>query len=189
MVNLPHNAALIIVDLQDGFDDPKFGRRNNPQAEGNIGKLLKAWRGSNMPIFHIQHCSRIPESPLHPSAAGNRLKSIATPLPLEPVIKKSVNSAFIGTDLEERLKRKRISAVVLVGLTTDHCVSTTARMAGNMGFDTYVVSDATATFDRAGPDGKRYKAEYVHAVNLTSLDGEFATITDTESLLKTLNPR
>ena len=140
-----------------------------------------------MPVIHSQHCSKERTSPLRPGVSGNEIKEIAAPRAGEPVLRKKVNSAFIGTGLESLLRRKRIRAVVLVGITTDHCVSTTARMAGNMGFDTYVVSDATATFDRTGPDGRTCKAEEVHAVNLASLHKEFATITDTKSLLKNLS--
>jgi len=139
-----------------------------------------------MPIIHTQHCSREPNSPLRPDSPGNAIKESASPLPTEPVLTKNVNSAFIGTDLESRLKANKVKTVVLVGLTTDHCVSTTARMAANLGFDTYVVSDATATFDRTGPDGRNFKADEIHAANLASLHQEFATIIDTESLLKKL---
>jgi nicotinamidase-related amidase len=183
MVDVPMNAAIVVVDVQKGFDDPRWGRRNNPQAESNIGRLLKAWRKSRMPVFYIQHCSKIADSPLRAGTPGNEIKDNVAPLSEEPVIKKTVNSAFIGTDLESQLRRKGIGTLVIVGITTDHCVSTTARMAGNMGFDVYVVSDATATFDRAGPDGKTYNAELIHEVNLASLHNEFATIVETESIL------
>ena len=178
--------ALVVIDVQKGFDDPQWGRRNNPQAESNIRKLLDAWRAARLPIIFIQHCSKEKKSPLRRGAPGNDIKEIVAPRRPEPILRKNVNSAFIGTRLEPLLRKKRIRAVVLVGLTTDHCVSTTARMAGNMGFDTYVVSDATATFDRSGPDGRKFKAEEVHSVNLASLHKEFATITDTRSLLKAL---
>jgi nicotinamidase-related amidase len=181
---LRSNAALIIIDVQKGFDDPRWGRRNNPEAEANIAKLLDAWRRSNRPVFHVQHSSRLRDSPLSPGAAGHAIKQIVAPRTGEPVIKKSVNSAFIGTGLEKRLRRRRMRTVVVTGLTTDHCVATTARMAGNLGFDTYVVSDATATFDREGADGKRYSAEEVHAVNLASLNQEFAKVVTTNTLLE-----
>ena len=183
---LPRNATLIVIDVQKGFDDPKWGARNNPQAESNIKKILDAWRKARMPVIHTQHCSRKPDSPLRSGAFGNQIKEIASPLPAEPVLRKDVNSAFIGTDLESRLKTNQVKAVVLVGITTDHCVSTTARMAANLGFDTYVVSDATATFDRIGPDGRTYKAQEIHAANLASLHNEFATVIETENLLKKL---
>lgn len=186
MIDLPTNAALIIVDVQKGFDDPRWGRRNNAQAESNIQRLLESWRKSHMPIFYIQHCSKLADSPLRPGTPGNEIKDIVAPLSEEPVVRKNVNSAFIGTDLESQLRRKSIGTLVIVGITTDHCVSTTARMAGNMGFDVYVVSDATATFNRTGPDGKTYNAEVIHEVNLASLHNEFATVVNTENILERL---
>jgi len=181
---LPRNAALIVIDVQKGFDDVRWGRRNTPEAEANIARLLDAWRGSGRPVFYVQHSSHLKDSPLSPRAAGHTIKEIVAPRIGEPVIEKSVNSAFIGTDLEMRLRSSGIRTVVIAGLTTDHCVATTARMAGNLGFDTYVVSDATATFDREGADGKRYSAEEVHAVNLASLNQEFAKIVTTNALLQ-----
>ena len=186
MFEFPTNAALIIVDVQKGFDDPRWGRRNNPQAESNIQRLLEAWRKSHMPVFYIQHCSKVADSPLRPGTPGNEIKDIVAPLSEEPVVRKNVNSAFIGTDLESQLRRKRIGTLVIVGITTDHCVSTTARMARNMGFDVYVVSDATSTFDRVGPDGTTYKAEVIHDVNLASLHNEFATVVNTGNILELL---
>jgi len=180
----PLNATLIVIDMQKGFDDPKWGRRNNPQAESNVKRVLAAWRSAHLPVVHIQHCSTEPNSPLRPDTPGNAIKEIASPLPGEPVLKKNVNSAFIGTELESLLNSKGVNTVVVVGLTTDHCVSTTARMAGNLGFHTYVISDATATFDRTGPDGRSYRAEDIHDANLASLHHEFATVLDTEALLE-----
>src|SRR5574338_1420905 len=124
-------TALLIIDVQQGFDEPYWGARNNPGAEENIARLLAAWRAAQRPIFHIQHNSRLPQSPLHPSHPGNVFKAIAAPRAGEPVIGKDVNSAFIGTDLEARLRTANIDAVVIAGLTTPHCVSTTTRMASN----------------------------------------------------------
>lgn len=183
MIQLPTKAALIIIDVQKGFDDPRWGRRNNQNAEANIGRLLEAWRNANRPIFHVQHSSRFKNSPLAPGSSGHIFKEEVAPRPAEQVIQKNVNSAFIGTDLEKRLRNGGIGTVVIVGLTTDHCVSTTARMAGNLGFETYVISDATATFDRKGPEGRHFDAEEVHAVSLASLNEEFATVVDTARLL------
>jgi len=186
MSSLPEDVALLVIDVQKGFEDPKWGKRNNPQAESNIARLLEAWRHSGRPVIHVQHCSKEPHSPFRSDSPGNAIKEIAKPVQGELIIQKSVNSAFIGTDLESHLKKQRITGLVIVGLTTDHCVSTTARMAGNLGFTTFVVSDATATFDRFGPTGKKYEAADVHEVNLASLNQEFVTVVDTESMINRL---
>ena len=128
--------ALILIDIQKAFDHLEYwgGQRNNPDAEVNAAELLKIWRENKLPIFHIKHCSTIPTSLLNETHSGNEFKEIVRPIDGEPVIKKNVNSAFIGTDLKERLDIENISKLVIVGLTTDHCVSTTTRMAGNFGY-------------------------------------------------------
>lgn len=183
---LPQNAALIIIDVQEGIDDPINGRRNNPGAEENMARLLAVWRRTYRPVIHVQHLSREPHSPLRPDRPGVEIKEIVLPREDEPLIQKHVNCAFIGTDLEERLRAQEVDTVVIVGLTTEHCVSSTARMAGDLGFRTYLVGDATAAFDRTGPDGVVYRAEDVHGVSLASMHREFATIVDTESILQLL---
>lgn len=184
---LPRNATLIVIDVQKGFDDPARGKRNNPEAEHNIAKLLEVWRTSQMPIIHVKHDSLSSTGFLRPGQPGNEIKLEARPKEGEPIVTKHVNSAFIGTDLEERLREKGIGTLVLVGLTTDHCVSTTARMAGNLGFDCYVVSDATATFSRRGPTGKEFAAQDMHDTALASLHEEFATVIDTSHLLRMIH--
>ena len=186
-VVLPENTALVVIDVQKGHDEPYWGVRNNPEAEQNIARLLDAWRQRGWAIYHIQHRSKNPISPLRPNYEGNEIKDMVKPKPGEPVIQKTENSAFIGTDLEERLRAANQSSVVLTGLTTDHCVSTTARMAANLGFDTILVSDATATFDRHSPiTSRHFTADEMHEAELTSLSGEFATIVETEVLLRAL---
>lgn len=176
-------TALLVIDVQQGFDAPVWGRRNNPQAEANIARLLREWRLRQLPIFHVRHDSTLPDSPLHPSKVGNTIKPAVKPLPDEPIIAKTVNSALIGTDLEEQLLEADVDSLVIVGLTTNHCVSTTARMAGNLGYETFVVSDATAAFDRPGLDGRMRPAEEVHASALSDLNGEFAAVVDTRTIL------
>lgn len=182
-IEIPDKSALILVDVQKGFDLPIRGRRNNPQAEANMVRLLSSWRRSSRPIFHIQHLSLESGSPLEMGTEGSAIKPEVRPLGDEPILQKHVNSAFIGTNLEVRLLSQGISAVVIVGLTTNHCVETTTRMAGNLGFQTYLVSDATATFDRAGPDGIMHRAEDIHAMSLLNLHQEFATIVTTDEVL------
>jgi nicotinamidase-related amidase len=181
--------ALILIDIQKGFEDIEYwgGHRNNPDAEHNAAKLLNFWRENLWPVFHVKHCSTNPNSRLAEGNVGNEFKDIVKPNSAEPVIKKNVNSAFIGTNLKEQLDGSGIKQLVLVGLTTDHCVSTTTRMAGNYGYDTFLVSDATATFDKTGVDGQKYSAELIHETALASLYNEFATVVKTAGLINSLN--
>lgn len=185
---LPPNAALISIDVQQAFDDPRWGQRNNPDAEGRIAALLDAWRRSGRPVFHIQHRSASPAGLFRPDTPGYAHKPEGRPLAGEPVLVKTVNSAFIGTDLEARLRAAGIEDLVIVGLTTDHCVSTTTRMAGNLGFTAWFVADATATFARTGPNGRHFTAEQMHETALASLHGEFATVVWSEEVLAALAP-
>jgi nicotinamidase-related amidase len=181
-------AALLLIDWQVGMDDPAWGPSNNSEAEANAVRLLAAWRRSGRPIIHVRHLSREPNSVFRPGQPGSAIKPSLTPSGTEPLIEKHVNSAFIGTDLEARLRGDGVSTLILTGMQTDHCVSTTARMAANLGFRTFVVDDATATFDRVGPDGTVIPAEQVHRVNLASLHSEFATITSTAAVLESVDP-
>jgi nicotinamidase-related amidase len=181
---LSFRAALVVIDVQVGFEDPVWGVRNNPRAETNIGRLLSFWRQTRRPVYHIRHDSVLPNSPLRPRQRGHAFKPEVAPFQGEPVIGKTVNSAFIGTTLEADLKRGLSPSVVLVGLTTNHCVSTTARMAANLGFETYVVADATAAFGNKGMDGRMRPAGDVHAGALADLRGEFATIVETGALVE-----
>jgi nicotinamidase-related amidase len=183
---IPEGTALLLIDLQQGFDAPGWGARNNSDAERNVARLLSGWRAAGWPVIHVQHLSKEPGSPLGPGQPGAEFKAEAVPEEGEAFFQKSVNSAFIGTDLESYLREHGIDALTIVGLTTDHCVSTTARMAGNLGFEAYVVDDATATFDRSGPDGRMYGADEIHAISLASLHGEFATVLRTDQVLAAL---
>lgn len=176
-------GALIVIDVQDGLDDPKLSARNNPQAEENMARLLANWRARGAPIFHIQHMSRRPTSTLRPNQPGNAIKQIVAPQGEEPVLQKSVNCAFIGTDLEARLRQADIDTLVMVGLTTGHCVSSTARLASDLGFRTYVVADATAAHAVTGFDGTYYPPQLIHDNALATLHGEFSTVLTTDQLL------
>ncbi len=181
-VTKSNRPALILVDIQKGFDNINYwgGQRNNPDAELKASELLCSWRKYQLPVFHIQHCSSNPSSLLYETNAGNAFNELVTPIQGEVVIKKNVNSAFIGTDLQAQLEQANITTLVIVGLTTDHCISTTVRMAGNLGFETFLVADATAAFNKRGLDGQQYPAELMHETALASLSEEFATIVTTD---------
>ena len=183
---VPADSALLVIDVQRGLDDPTYGRRSTPEAEANIARLLAAWRAAGWPVVHVQHLSTRPGSPLRPDRPGAEIKPEAAPLGGEPLFQKHVNNAFLGTGLEASLRRRGTASLVVVGLTTDHCVSTSARMAGDLGFETFVVADATAAFELTGHDGRRFSAGDVHAVSLATLKDEFATVVSTAEVLAAL---
>jgi nicotinamidase-related amidase len=179
--------TLIVIDVQRAFDDPAWGERNNPQAEAQVAAALAGWRERGAPIIHVRHRSADPGASLF--VAGTpafEFKPEAVPLEGEPVITKDVNSAFIGTDLEERLHEAEVETVAIVGLTTDHCCSTTARMAANLGFQTWVLGDAMATFARRTPEGDLIDADEMHRTALASLHDEFAEVMPTAAALQRL---
>lgn len=180
------NAALILIDFQKGFDQGEYldKNRNNKDAEKNASIILNKWRELNLPVFHIIHSSINPNSHFRESKSGFEIKDEVKPIKGEPVIKKNVHSAFIGTDLKERLDKQGINSLVIIGMTTNHCVSTSTRMAGDFGFDTFLISDATATFERLGINGEKFSAEIIHQTALANLNNDFAKVVDTKRILE-----
>jgi len=175
--------SLIIVDVQKAFDNKKWGERNNLNAEENISNILKLWREKGWLVIHIQHTSDNPRSLFYPKNESFAIKEIVEPIEEEVIVKKRVNSSFIGTNLEDILKANKISEIVIAGLTTPHCVSTTTRMSGNLGFKTYLISDATAAFGLKDQNNKYYDAEIIHNISLATLHDEFATVLTTDQLI------
>jgi nicotinamidase-related amidase len=180
---LPHDAALIVIDIQRAIDHPSWGQRNNLGAEKNVAALLQAWRSSRRPIYHIRHDSTEPESHYRPGQPGNEFKPEVQPLPGETVIPKRTNSAFIGTDLEARLRAAQQNLLIVTGVITNNSVETTVRMAGNLGFETFLVEDACFTFARKDWNGTLRSAPEVHAMSLANLDGEYCMVTRTAEVL------
>jgi nicotinamidase-related amidase len=182
-LSIDRDTVLLLIDVQEGFKDPKWGRRNNPCAEAKIAQLLNVWRVSGWPIIHVQHVSQEHASVFAPESPGFALQEFVRPANGELLVQKRVNSAFIGTKLDRSLKERGATALVVVGFTTDHCVSSTVRMASNLGYRTIVVADGTATFERRSIDNKPVDPEIIHQVHLLSLQGEFAEVLDADMVL------
>ena len=182
------NPALILVDIQKAFLEKDYPGliRNNENAEFICGKILKKWRSLDLPIIHVRHSSTNPESKLHKSRPGFEFNDYVTPLETEMVLTKEVNSAFIGTNLENILIKSHIDTLVIVGMTTNHCISTTVRMSGNLGFDTYLISDSTACYNTKGLNGEIIDCNTIYNSALASLQEEFATVINSKELFDIL---
>ena len=183
-MRLPADAALIVIDMQEAIDDPRWGPRNNPEAEANIAALVAPWRAEKLPIIHVRHDLVEPGSPYAPGSPGHRFKACATPLDGEPVVGKTANSAFIGAALEGMLDELGATTLVICGVLTSNSLETTARHAGNLGYQTFVVADASWAVDKVDLRGRRWPAEDVHALSLAHLHGEYATVVDTAMTLE-----
>lgn len=173
-------TALLLIDVQKGVNvfehwGGPTGRRNNPQAEDEMARLLAAWRGAGLPVIYTRHDSREAASPLKLHLPTGEMIDGFEPAEGEIVIRKDVNSGFVGTDLELRMRQHNITRLVIAGFFTNFCVETTTRMSGNMGYDTYLVPNACATTNRIGPDGTDHDPDLVHALSVASLHGEFCT--------------
>ena len=177
-------TALIVVDVQQAFDDVDYwGRRDNPACEANVARLIEAWRAEGRPLVFVRHDSDEAVSPLRPDEPGNAFKPEVSGEP-DLLVTKQVNSAFYGSpDLDAWLRERGISSFALCGITTNHCVETTARMGGNLGYDVLFVLDACATFDREGPDGDVVTAAELTRATAASLHDEFATVVSTRDLV------
>ena len=179
-------AVLLIIDVQKAIDadyHAAAGPRNNPEAEAKIARLLVYWRRHGWPIIHIRHDSRSATSAYRPGQSGNEFKEEVAPAAGETVVVKRTNSAFIGTDLERRLREGGHKRLVVTGVSTNNSVEATVRMAGNLGFETYLVADACFTFARRDFQGRLRTADEVHAMSLANLDDEYCTVIDTAAVI------
>jgi nicotinamidase-related amidase len=182
------NTALLVIDAQKGVNNHAHwggscGHRNNPDAEVRIAELLKTWRDAGLPVYFTFHDSREAASPLKLSLDSGQPIVGLEPRPGETVVTKDVNSGFIGTELEIKLRRDRVSRLVVAGYFTNMCVETTVRAAGNMGYDVYLAHDACAAGNREGLSGDAFDADLVHRMSVANMHGEFCTAVDTHDLI------
>jgi nicotinamidase-related amidase len=177
------DVALLPIDVQRGFDDPSWPQRWNEEMEANGRALLAHWRAAGAPVIHVRHDSVQPGSTLAPGHWGNAFRDGFAPIGDEPVVSKSVNSAFIGTDLDLRLRRLGIKRIVTFGISTDMCVSTTIRTGANMGWAFTLVADACDCFDLPGLDGATIPARAIQDAHVATLAMEFCEVTTTARMI------
>lgn len=183
MAPLDANTALLIIDMQQGMNNPELGRRNNPDAEQQMQALLSAWRHAQRPIVHIRHISRTPGSVFWPGQPGCEFQPALQPLAHEHVVEKNVPDAFAATGLERWLRTRSIQKLVIVGVITNNSVESTARSGGNLGFDVIVAGDGCYTFDQTDLSGRVWPAEDVHALSLSNLAMDYARVIGTADIL------
>ncbi|MFJ4776470.1 cysteine hydrolase family protein [Streptomyces sp. NPDC088762] len=190
-MDITRNAALIVIDVQKGFDEEEFwGPRNNPAADENIAALITAWQETERPVVFVRHDSAKPDSPLRRGYRGNDFKEyVQARRELgkgpELLVTKTVNSAFYGTpDLHAWFEEAGITQLVVAGIQTNMCVETTARMGGNLGYRVLLPLDATHTFDLTGPFGWRQSADEIARSTAISLHGGgFAEVVTTVDVI------
>lgn len=184
MSDWANSTALLVIDVQQGFDDEAhWGPRNNPNCEPNVELLLEAWRKQGWPVVYVRHDSTSLNSPLRPGTKGNEFKDIIKGKP-DLLVSKSVHSAFFGDpDLHSWLRQHEISAIAICGIQTNMCCETTARMASDMGYEVLFVIDATHTFDLAALDGKILRARELARVTALELHEEFCQVVFTSELV------
>jgi len=174
---MPHTApTLIVIDMQQCMADPAAGQRNNAHAEDRIADLLAAWRACGATVVHVRHISRSPGSMFAPGQSGAAFQERLAPQAGEHVVEKNVPDAFVNSGLERWLHVRGITQLVIAGVSTNNSVEATARSAGNLGFQTRVLADATFAFAKTDYAGTPRSADEVHAMSLANLDGEYATI-------------
>lgn len=186
MTLLPAASLLLPVDMQRAFDGPSWPRRWNRALDHNGLRLLDAWRRSGRLVIHVRHDSAEPASTLRRGQPGNSFREGFEPLDGEGLVGKSVNSAFIGTDLDLRLRRLGIERLVVFGISTDMCVSTTVRTGANLGWPITLVTDACDCFELPDGQGGTIPAEQVHAVHVATLGYEFCAVTTTDEIIGSL---
>ncbi|WP_122517518.1 cysteine hydrolase family protein [Pseudomonas viridiflava] len=177
------DSALILIDMQQGINHPRLGRRNNPQAEARMSELLSAWREAERPVIHVRHFSTSPSSVFWPGQSGVEYQPAFVPQADERELSKQVPDAFCGSFLEMWLRSDGIRQMVIAGVVTNNSVESTARSGGNLGFEVIVAHDACFTFDQADFFGTPRSAEDVHAMSLANLHGEYATVLSTAQIL------
>ncbi|MFG2630041.1 cysteine hydrolase family protein [Streptomyces sp. NPDC048473] len=191
-MEIAENAALVVVDVQEGFEEEAYwGPRNNPGADRNIAGLIDAWQASGRPVVFVRHDSPKPDSPLRVGQPGNDFKGYVEERRgkgsgPELLLTKSVNSAFYGTpDLGAWLDRGGVRQIVVAGIQTNMCAETTARMGGNLGYEVFFALDATYTFDGVGPWGWTLGADELARATAVSLHGGgFAKVVRSAELIE-----
>lgn len=182
-IHLSHKSVLIIINAQAGLLDATQLGRNNTEAEKNISILLNHWRSQNRLVIHVKHVSENAGSIFYRKSSGCELLPDLQAIDGEVIIEKMKSSAFTETELETQLKQLEPTNLFLVGFTANECIDATAKDASSLGFESYVIGDATAVFDMRSPDGKLLKADRIHRLTLANIDAFYAKVINVDDII------
>ena len=174
-------AVLIVIDAQNEYVDGKLPLPGAKPALANIARLLSKARADGGRIIHVQHRGRAGGA-FDPEGRGFAIADEAAPIAGEAVIEKPLPNSFAGTSLNNSLASMGVKRLVLAGFMTHMCVSSTARAALDLGYQTTVVADACATRDLPAAGGGIAAAD-LHRAELAALADRFSIVCDTEQLV------
>lgn len=177
------NSALLVIDVQESFraDEARWASRSNPRFEQNLARLIGAYREAGLPVIWVVHEDG--DEHFRPGSPYVRLQPFLTRREGEPLLRKSTRNAFTSTDLAERLEGLGVRRIAITGIQTEQCCETTARVAGDLGYDVDFVTEATLTFPITDPaTGDVQPADAITRATEFSLRGRFARIATANGL-------
>ncbi|MCC9622494.1 isochorismatase family protein [Thalassospira sp. MA62] len=181
-----NNTALIVLDVQKAMDDPRWNSKNNPHYAEVIAKILTNFRAAKLPIIHVCHQEANPDSSFYVAGSGQAFKDEARPLGGETVIAKQQNCAFVGTSLEKHLHDHGIKRLIFTGVVIHNSMDVTIRMAHCLGFENWLVLDATTAIDVIDINGKTFPAQDVFDLYAAVLASEYCQITQSTEMLSNI---
>ena len=171
--------ALLLIDIQnDYFPGGKMELEGSAEAGHAAGALLAAFRGRDLPVFHVRHISTRPDAGFFlPDTEGSLIHRSVEPLDGEPIVIKHFPNSFRETTLLGQLRERSITELVIAGMMTHMCVDTTVRAACDLGFACTLAHDACA--GRAlSFGGRTVSARDAHAAYMAALNRIFARVVD-----------
>lgn len=175
----PSAAALLVLDVQNYFSDAKSHAcvPSAPEIIPRINRLVKAFRAESRPVIFTRHIDAETDSLMNrwwqdsireddPRSLLNSELDVGS----GKVVIKRRYDAFSGTPLEEMLAKSGVEQVAISGFVSHLCCETTARSAFMRNFETFFVTDATASYDPEHHKAAVLNLSHGFAVPMTTND-------------------
>ena len=163
LTKLDTNAALIVIDLQKGIASlPTV----HPMKEiiGRAGAIAGAFRERGLPVVLVNVTAAAPGrtdmGPRNLSFSEDWIELVPElrQQSVDYLISKQRVGAFIGTSLDEKLRRRNVTQVFVIGVATSSGVESTVRSAYDYGYNVVAVVDAMTDRDA---DAHRHSVEKI----------------------------